>query len=105
MIAAGLQDLGQGDLAAQRRIERYNKGDVRASTGLAKKFLPLSNVNLGLFNDDPTLPVCPGCGSRRLQRRGVAVKAALRYPRLHCQSCGKWSTSKKALPGAVEVRP
>lgn len=95
-----------GDVKAQRRIERYNKGDVRASTGLALRYLPWSPVNLGLFADDPTRPACPACQSTRVQRRGVQVKAALRYPRYHCQRCGKWSTSKTAEKvGSVELRP
>lgn len=94
-----------GDVKAQKRIERYNRGDVAASTALLKKFLPFSRVNLGLFEDDPTLPVCPKCLSKKVQRRGYAVKSALRYPRLHCQSCGGWSTGKTAIKGAVELRP
>lgn len=96
-----------GDVKAQKRIERYNKGDVRASKGMLKKFLPLSKVNLGLFEDDPTRPVCPHCKSSKVQRRGYSVKAALRYPRYQCQSCGGWSTSKSAIKeaGSVELRP
>lgn len=95
-----------GDLKAQAKIERYNRGDVRASTGMLKRFLPLSNVNLGLFADDPTRPACTACQSTRLQRRGYSVKAALRYPRYQCQACGKWQTSRKSEPvGSVEMRP
>ena len=88
-------------------IERYNRGDVRATTGLAKKLRPLWGVNLGLFEDDPTRPVCTSCKSRRLQRRGFAVKAALRYPRWQCGDCGRWMTSKTAVKsaGSVEMRP
>lgn len=95
-----------GDRKAQRRIELYNRGDVKASTGMLKKFLPLSSVNLNLFADDPTRPACTACGSLKIQRRGVVVKAALRYPRWHCTACGKWMTSRSALPGgSVEMRP
>lgn len=94
-----------GDVRMQRKIERYNKGDVKASTGMLKKYLPVSGVNLGLFEDDPTRPVCSHCGSPKMQRRGVSVKQALRYPRFQCQNCGGWMTSKKALPGSVEMRP
>jgi hypothetical protein len=102
-----------GDPKAQREIERYNKGDVRASTGLALKLLPLSTVNLGLFAEDPARPSCTVCeSSRYLQRRGVAVKEALRYPRYQCQKCGKWQTSKTPLKdpetgrqASVEMRP
>ena len=95
-----------GDKKAQARIERYNKGDVRASKGLIKKLLPVSGTNLGLFADDPTRPVCPHCESKKVQRRGYAVKAALRYPRIQCMSCGGWSTAKTAIKeaGSVELR-
>ena len=95
-----------GDVKAQKRIERYCRGDVRASSGMLEKFLPLSGVNLGLYEEDPTRPICTACGSKKIQRRGVAVKQALRYPRWMCTSCGKWMTSKTALPGgSVEMRP
>ena len=94
-----------GDVKMQKKIERYNIGDVRASTGMLKRFLPLSSVNLGLFADDPTRPACTACQKGTLQRRGYAVKTALRYPRYQCTSCGKWQTSKKAEPGSVEMRP
>lgn len=97
-----------GDPKAQRKIELYNRGDVKASTGMLKKYLPLSGVNLGLFEDDPSRPVCPHCATAgKMQRRGVSVKAALRYPRFQCQKCGGWTTSKKAEQGtaAVEMRP
>lgn len=96
-----------GDPKAQRKIELYNRGDVKASTGMLKKFLPLSGVNLGLFEDDPTRPACSHCAKAgKMQRRGTAVKQALRYARFQCQACGGWTTAKTALPGgAVEMRP
>jgi hypothetical protein len=94
-----------GDEKAQRRIERYNRGDVRASTGLYLKFRALGDINLGLFAEDPSRPSCTACQSTKLQRRGVAVKNALRYPRFQCTRCGKWMTSKKAEGPSVEMRP
>lgn len=94
-----------GDEKAQRRIASYNRGDVRATTGLAKALLPWSGVNLGLYEDDPSRPVCPGCGSRNLERRGFLVKVALRYQRWQCRACGKWSSSKRADGPSVEMRP
>lgn len=104
-IAVAMAAVG-GDVKMQRKIQRYNEGDVRASTGLGKKMLPLAGINLGLFADDPTRPACTSCQGRRLQRRGFAVKNALRYPRWQCRSCGKWMTSKTAVKtGSVEMRP
>lgn len=95
-----------GDERQQRLIERYNKGDIRATDRVAKVLLPhATGFNLGLYEDDPTAPVCPRCQSSRLQRRGYLVKQALRYPRFQCQSCGGWSTSRSSVPGPVEMRP
>lgn len=95
-----------GDLRMQRKIELYNRGDIRATKRVKDTLLPYVDINLGLYEDDPTRPVCTACGSRRLQRRGVSVKDALRYPRYHCQDCGRWMTARSAVPGgSVEMRP
>ena len=96
-----------GDEKMQRKIERYNKGDIAATTRVFLRLRPWGNLNVGLFVEDPTDPVCPACGGKRLQRRGYSVKSALRYPRFQCQAtgCGRWSTSRKAAAGSVEMRP
>lgn len=95
-----------GDAKAQRQIERYNKGDIAATERVFLRLRPYGNLNVGLFNDDPTRPVCPKCGSPKVQRRGYAVKATLRYPRYQCTACGGWSTAKSSIPNAaVELRP
>lgn len=94
-----------GDVRMQQKIERYNKGDIAATVRVYKRLRPLGRVNLGLFSDDPTRPSCTACGSPRVQRRGTAVKQALRYERFQCQACGKWMTGRKAIPGSVELRP
>ena len=92
-----------GDEKARRRIERYNRGDVKASTGLYLRLRPWGSVNLGVFHEGDVAR-CPACSSTRLQRRGVAVTALGRYPRYQCQGCGKWSKGKKAEGPTVEVR-
>ena len=94
-----------GDAKAQRRIERYNKGDIRATDRVAGVLLPYAPINLGLYELDPENPVCPSCKSTNMQRRGYLVKIALRYPRFQCQDCGRWTHSRKAVPGSVEMRP
>lgn len=95
-----------GDVKLQRRIERYNKGDIAATRRVFERLRPYGNLNLGLFADDPTAPVCSACEGSNLHRRGYAVKTALRYPKYQCQDCGKWSTSKTAVKGlSVEMRP
>lgn len=93
-----------GDVKAQRRIERYCMGDVRATEALYKRLRPWGKVNLGVFVDGEQA-VCPSCTSTKLQRRGTAVTNLGRYQRLHCQSCGAWSKEKKALGPTTEARP
>lgn len=93
-----------GDEKAQRRIQRYNIGDVKATTGLYLRLRPWGNSNLGVFIDGER-QVCPACASPKVQRRGAAVTKLGRYPRFHCQSCGHWSKGKKALGPTTEGRP
>lgn len=96
-----------GDVKQQQRIIRYAQGDIRATERVYLRLRPVGNINLGLFADDPTRPVCPKCESTKVQRRGYATKNALRYPRYQCQSCGGWATGRSAVKeaGSVELRP
>ena len=94
-----------GDVKAQRRIERYCKGDVRATEALYRRLRPWGNTNLGVFfeDSDETLR-CPTCTSTKVQKRGVAVTGLGRYQRYQCQGCGACGRGKKALGPTVEVR-
>lgn len=46
-----------------------------------------------LFTDGPK-DNCIQCGSVKLHHRGSAVTERYRYPRLQCQSCGRWQRGK-----------
>lgn len=92
---------------SQRRITRYNKGDVYpASEGLARYFRPYSGINFAALDAVGGL-VCPLCKSTRMQKRGTAVtKAGYRYPRYQCQECGAWSQERKNDKSELnEVKP
>lgn len=96
----------EGDEKAQRRIQRYNEGDVRATTALYLYLRPLGSVNLNVFFDDEADVVrCGACTKTKVQKRGVQVTGLGRYQRYHCQSCGAWGKGKKLLSPTVEVRP
>jgi predicted RNA-binding Zn-ribbon protein involved in translation (DUF1610 family) len=84
-----------GDEGAWRRMERYNKQDAKLLEKLYYRVLPWipNHPNRGAYAGRP---LCPNCGSERLQRRGDTVKATGRYPRYQCTSCGKWCSGKKA---------
>ena len=97
-------DAVNGDEKAQRKIELYNKGDIRATQRVYLRLRPLGRQNLGVYVDGDN-PVCPHCTSKKVQRRGVQVTALGRYPRFHCQGCGGWSKGKKLLEPTTELRP
>lgn len=97
-----------GDERAQRRIQKYNEGDVRATTALYLYLRPWGNANLNVFFDDEDGTLrCPACSSTKVQKRGVAVTALGQYQRYQCMAprCGKWGKGKKLLSPTVEVRP
>lgn len=98
-------DAVNGDVRAQKKIQRYNEGDIRASERVYERLRPLSKVNVGAFVDSD-VPACPACGGTELERRGYSYTAAGAYPRFHCKNkrCGKWSKGRKS-EYLVELRP
>lgn len=90
-----------GDEAAWRKMERYNKGDVRLQERLYHRILAWipSHPNRALYVDDAK-PMCPNCGSPDLARQGIRITRAQRYPRYQCRACGAWSRGKAKEPGS-----
>lgn len=86
----------KGDKAAWKKMERYNRGDVRLLENLYKKLLPWINrhPNIGAHED---IRVCPQCGSTKVQQKGYYVNLVMKYARFHCQGCGKWFRGNKSV--------
>ena len=80
-----------GDPKAQRRMERYNKQDVRVTEGVLDalgpwvKEHPHHGVYVGVER------CCWRCGSENLTQDGFTATAMTMYARLHCADCGAWS--------------
>lgn len=76
-----------------RKMERYNKGDVRLLEKLYRRLRPWivrhPNVSEGLS--------CPKCGSEKVQKRGEQVAQFRRYNRYQCQICAAWFRGNKAV--------
>lgn len=91
------RDVIGGDSKAQKKMERYNRADVRIMRELYYRLLPwASNLpNANLFAD--TEGFCPRCGKDSLQKRGTRPTNLGLYQRYCCSSCGGWSTSGKSL--------
>jgi DNA polymerase elongation subunit (family B) len=76
-----------GDPAAQARMERYNKGDVRLTEKLYKRTLPW------IEHHPPVLVVpgkvlCPRCGSDKFDTVGTIPAVAYEYAQLQCRKDG-----------------
>lgn len=89
-----------GDIAAQKRMVRYCKHDVRLEESLLDRWAPeVRGVHYNLYTLDPETDRCanPLCGSERIHYRGYALTDLSKFPRFQCQDCGKWGRSKRAV--------
>jgi DNA polymerase elongation subunit (family B) len=95
----------EGDPAAWREMEEYNRRDVTLLEELHDKLMPwlVGTPNAGLtsvLGED----VCPHCGSADLVKEGFAYTQVGAFQRYHCKGCGAWSRSGKRSFG-VDIRP
>jgi len=79
----------QGDAAAWRIMERYNRQDVRLLEKLHDELRPwIKNYpNVGVFDGRQC---CPKCGHTRVQSRGSYVTRDRKYPQFQCRGCFSW---------------
>jgi hypothetical protein len=81
---------------AWRKMMSYNKQDVVLLEKLYNKILPWidAHPNMNLFGSEED-PVCPNCGSKKLERRGLRRTATYIYKRLQCMGCGRWARQRQ----------
>lgn len=77
-----------GDPKAQKRMKRYNIGDITLTEQLYKKLLPYIKNHPHL--KDEAKDNCPSCGSSRVQNRGFRRTRTMKIQRRQCSSCGAW---------------
>ena len=83
------------DPAAQKRMERYNKGDVRLLDRLYRVLQPYVKTHPYLGEFGSAKAECPRCGSRNVQARGWRRTRLFRVQRVQCQSCGGWHDGRR----------
>lgn len=85
----------EGDAAAWRTMERYNKQDVVLLEQMYNTLLPwiVTHPNRSLYDLDSVFK-CPKCGSTHLQKRGFAYTQTQTYQQYQCQKCGSWSRER-----------
>lgn len=92
----------KGDPKAVRTMLAYNKQDVLLLERVFKKLSPYvqNHLHRGLFGHQTGCPR-PGCGSLKVQARGVHRTLTQVYQRYACMTCGGWFRERLA----DKVRP
>lgn len=85
--------------AAQRRMRRYNIGDVRLEEKVYDLLRPIidGHPHFGLYLGGVR---CQNCGSEDLRPDGFAYTNLGKYRRYQCKSCGRYGRFKKAIETA-----
>lgn len=94
-----------GNPEAYSEMAHYNELDVRSNEVLFDRLRPYSNVYIPGQREAAAAsgkPTCL-CGSNDLQSRGYHTTRAGRYQRFHCNTCGKWLSSRLTEKGQAEV--
>jgi len=85
-----------GNLAAWKEMEKYNKYDVLSLEELYNILEPWDNgINFNIYSNS-TEHVCK-CGSTDLKRNGYFYTNAGKYQRYKCRSCGAESRDSKNI--------
>lgn len=78
-----------GNVAAQNRLQRYNKNDVLITGQVYERLLPYIKAHPHVApNQDPDNPTCPRCSSDKIKRNGYHTTGINRYQRYMCKICG-----------------
>lgn len=81
----------EGNIKDQKKMEKYNVGDVIL---LEKLYLKVKHfIGAHPYLGEGT--GCPSCGSHNLHKRGFRRTRYFKIQRLQCQDCGAWSEGKK----------
>jgi len=94
----------EGDDAAWKTMEKYNKQDVLLTEKLYNRLLPWidGHPHHALYVDD-SKPVCRNCGSEHIKKEGFTTTLLGKYQQYSCTDCGRWGRGGKMIQG-VDVR-
>lgn len=94
------------DAEAWKKMERYNKQDVKVTEQLYDKLLPWINNHPSHALYNLTL-CCPTCGSTDFMKRGFAYTAVSKFQQYNCLSCGKYFRDTSRIEGVpiTESKP
>jgi len=82
----------EGDVKAQKRMQKYCIQDVKVTANLYQRIKPF-------IQDHPHLGdnkgACGACGSNHVQSRGFRRTKFFKVQRLQCIDCGSWHTGAR----------
>jgi hypothetical protein len=81
-----------GDATARAEMKTYNQRDVDLLESVYTKVRPY--ITTHPYVGDKANQ-CPVCESTDVQQRGVRRTRVFLVTRIHCQSCGAWSSGTK----------
>jgi DNA polymerase elongation subunit (family B) len=86
----------EGDERAWKRMEKYNRQDLRLLEALYLRLRPWmdKHPNHGAHDD---FMCCPKCGGEKYQHRGYSVTQVMKYRRYQCLNCGAWFRDNKTV--------
>lgn len=79
-----------GKVKSIREMLAYNKQDIEVLMNVFYELAPHASsiINLNLYQDDPTKPACPSCGSHHTIKYGFYPNATTLVQRMACKTCG-----------------
>ena len=95
-----------GDEKAQRKLQRYNEGDIRATEALYDRLRPWikNHPHLSMFTGQEW--GCPNCGEKNLSTHGTgeAYTNVQRYRSYVCPRCGAHVRGNRKLQDPTQTR-
>lgn len=87
-----------GNPKAWAEMKRYNIRDIESLEELYLKLRPWCNnhPNHASYFDEAN-PVCPKCGSDKINRNGFCCLAVGKYQRYQCAACGGWARGSQLV--------
>ena len=92
-----------GDKQAWKRMEKYNRKDVRLLEDLYTRLRPWIERHPSHAAHEDVMG-CPKCGSEKYQHRGYAVTTMLKYRRFQCLGCGGWFRGNQSVSFGTKGR-
>lgn len=88
-----------GDLAAWKKMERYNKQDVVLTEQVYDILQPWVPGLPSIHLYDMVMDGCPRCGSTDTQKRGFAYTTVSKFQQYQCNECGGYFRDSKRIEG------